>query len=126
MPFSLRNLTKSKIPSLPFSMIAQKVLGENFDLSLVVCGNVLSAKLNLRRGKSSPTNVLAFSLGRESGEIFLNGDKIRRETRLFGKTLRNHWFDIYLHSLFHLAGYKHGRKMDQAVHKFTTHLTQGV
>ena len=122
MSFSLSNLTKSKIKSLPFSRIARLILGGKFDLSVVVCGETLSRSLNRRRGKRSPTNILSFKLlpvgGSEVGEIFLNGVRIRREARLLGKAIRRHFLDLYLHGLFHLKGLRHGRKMDQAVHKF--------
>jgi ssRNA-specific RNase YbeY (16S rRNA maturation enzyme) len=77
--------------------IKKSVLGKNYDLSLVLIGDRLSSKLNLKyRNKKGPTDVLSFSLGEQDGEIFINLDKIKKETKIFKTNYRQ--LTINLHS----------------------------
>jgi ssRNA-specific RNase YbeY (16S rRNA maturation enzyme) len=78
------NLTKGKLPNLPFVQIKNFVLGKKYDLSLVFVGNKLSRKLNeeYRRRDYAP-NVLSFSLSANSGEIFINPPQAKKECSLF-------------------------------------------
>lgn len=105
---TVTNSTKGRYPRLPFTQIKNRVLGKNYELSLVFCGNVLSRRLNRTyRNKDYPTNVLSFSLSENSGEIFIN---LRR---LKGFSIGN----LYVHGLFHLKGLDHGATMEQAEEK---------
>jgi probable rRNA maturation factor len=81
------------------------VLGKNYELSLVLCGNILSHKLNLNyRGKDKPTNILSFPLTKSSGEIFINLSKLGVYSIL----------ELFIHGLLHLKGMEHGYTMEQA------------
>lgn len=100
---SILNKTKQRVPKIPFEEIKDKVLGKNYDLSLVFCGDKLSRRLNrIYRDKDYPTNVLSFPVSKNSGEIFIN---LRR---LKGFSVPH----LFIHGLLHLKGLQHGRKME--------------
>lgn len=112
--FSIKNMTKGKLPSLPFLDIKNEVLGESYELSLVFGGNTLSQELNSKyRGKDRPTNVLSFPLSENSGEIFIDTKKARSEAAEFDTNFQNHVGRLFIHGLFHLKGMDHGSKMDK-------------
>lgn len=83
--------------------LKNKILGENYDLSFSYAGKDEMRRLNkLYRKKDYPANVLSFPLSKNEGEILIN------------KNYRDKKYVDYLfvHSLLHLAGLKHGLKMD--------------
>ncbi len=102
--FQIRNLTKGKLPSLPFERAKKMILGKNYELSLVFTGNSLARKLNkIYRGKDKPANVLSFTLGKQTGEIFINLTKAKTYARLAL---------LLIHALLHLKGWRHSSKME--------------
>lgn len=106
------NLTKAKLPKLPWLAAKNRLLGRNYQLSLAICGDRLSRKLNQRfLKKKKAADVLAFPLSVASGEIFLNLAAARREAKKFRQPFRHRLFYLFLHGLLHLAGFKHGRAM---------------
>jgi len=110
---SIRNLTKSKSPNLPFLNIKNAALGKGYSLSLVFAGDKLTKKLNLKyRGKKYPPNVLSFPLGKESGEIFINLKQAKKESTLFGKSPQKFVGYLLIHGLLHLKGLEHGSTME--------------
>jgi ssRNA-specific RNase YbeY (16S rRNA maturation enzyme) len=85
------------------------VLGKDYELSLVFCTDSLSRKLNrIYRSKDKPTNVLAFPLSENSGEIFINTKRLGKFTAL----------ELYIHALLHLKGMRHGAKMEHEEKRF--------
>ena len=105
MSISISNSTRRPTPRLPFEALKTQVLGKKFEVSLVFCGDSLSHKLNKTyRKKDYPTNVLAFEIGEDSGEIFIN------LSRLKGFSVK----ELFVHALFHLKGMEHGYKMEEA------------
>src|SRR3989344_4553850 len=75
---------------IPFENIADTILGKNYELSLVVCGDDLARRMNKEyRKKKYKPNILSFPLSKKEGEIFLN-----------------------VHGCFHLKGLRHGRIME--------------
>lgn len=90
-----KRLTQSEI--LLFTKIADYILGEKFDLSLVICTD-----------KISDHNVLAYPLSKADGEIFLNPSQKGEFALPY----------LLLHACVHLLGYKHGKKMDTIENKF--------
>jgi len=99
--------------------IAQRILGTNYHLSIVVCGDARTQTLNsLYRGKNTPANVLSFPLDTSSGEIFLNAAKIQREAKKFDLSPKGHLQYLLIHGCLHLKGYAHGSTMDRAEKKF--------
>lgn len=113
--FSLINKTKGKLPRLPFALMKEEILGQEYDLSLVFVDDEESRALNTEhRGKDYIPNVLSFPLGTESGEIFINPTEAKRQAKSFDRTPENMIGFLYIHGLCHLKGMTHGSKMDKA------------
>lgn len=118
---SKTNLTsdKKRPPNLPFLDIKNDICKKQYDLSIVFCDNELSHKLNKeKRGLDKPTNVLSFPLTENSGEIFLDLEKIKKETKDFEMSYKNLVLFLYIHGLLHLIGHDHGTKMETLENKF--------
>jgi len=82
--------------------IKSKVLGKKYDLSVVSADSRLMGKLNrIYRKKTGTTSVLSFPLSKTEGEIFINNKSSKKEADY-----------LFIHSLLHLKGYRHGEKMD--------------
>lgn len=112
---------------MPFSDIADRILGPKYELSLVFCGHPLSRRLNRdRRGIDKPTNILSFPLDREAGEIFLDLDLIAREYRekfaeFFPRSsasVRRWTAFLFIHGCLHLKGMDHGDKMESEEQRY--------
>lgn len=104
MPISITNKTRRRLPRVKFEKIADHVLGKDYELSLVFCGNTLSHTLNKRyRGKDKPTNVLAFPISKHSGEIFINLSRLGSFSVL----------ELFIHGSLHLKGMEHGDTMEE-------------
>ena len=85
--------------------IKNQVLGKKFDLSVVVADSRMMKKLNENyRRKKCPANVLSFSLSKNMGEIFINKKADRKDF-------------LFIHSLLHLKGLKHGKIMEREEQK---------
>lgn len=81
------------------------VLGEKYDLSFSYVENGEMRRLNkLYRQKNYPANVLSFPLSSNEGEIMIN-KKYQKNNGVS--------FYLFIHSLLHLAGLKHGQKMNE-------------
>ncbi|MGB9598876.1 MAG: hypothetical protein ACPLZH_03480, partial [Minisyncoccales bacterium] len=71
--FGITNLTKRKIPKIPWQKIKEKVLGKKYGLSLVFAPPSLMKKINIRYRKKKETPcVLSFALSPKEGEVFIN------------------------------------------------------
>ena len=60
-----------------------------------------------------PTNILAFPLGKEEGEIFIDLKKSRADAPLFERVYSNFVGFLFIHALLHLKGFEHGSKMER-------------
>jgi probable rRNA maturation factor len=113
--FAITNTTKCTLRGVPFALIKNKALGKKYSLSLVFIGDKKSQQLNKSyRGKNKPTNCLSFSLDKNSGEIFINLSKAKKEAKLFDKKFDNFVAFLFIHSLMHLKGMEHGSTMEEA------------
>lgn len=93
--------------------MARSILGDGYELSLVLCGDELARSLNKKhRGKTYASNVLSFPLTERSGEIFLNIRTAQRETKRFKTTLRKRVALLFVHGCYHLKGHQHGTAME--------------
>ena len=120
--FALTNLTKAKEPLIFDFHLAKKikdyVLGKQFDLSVVLLEKNKIHYLNKKyRKKDKPTNVLAFKLSKNFGEIFLCPSQIKKETYVFGRKPKALITDMFIHALCHLKGMRHGSKMESVEKK---------
>ena len=85
--------------------VKNQVLGEKYDLSFSYVENGEMRRLNkIYRQKDYPANVLSFPLSPNEGEILIN-KKFQKNGVLS--------FYLFIHSLLHLSGLKHGKKMDK-------------
>ncbi len=113
--FSITNTTRNSIPPVDFLKLKTAVLGENYSLSLVFIGAKKSKELNNSyREKNKPTNILSFPLDKKTGEIFINLELAKKESKLFDRKPDNFVAFLFIHGLFHLKGMEHGSTMERA------------
>lgn len=116
--FSITQLTKDRVPTLPFSRMKEKVLGKNYTLSLVIVGDKRSKNLNeTYRKKSYTPNVLSFPLDKKNGEIFLNLKQAKREYKKRNESFEYFVALLFIHSMFHLKGFDHSATMEDKEQK---------
>ncbi len=110
---TVRNMTKGKLPSLPFADIKNEVLGKDYDLSVVFVTEKESHKINLQtRAKDKPTNILSFPLEKSSGEIIICPPYAKKEAPQFDRIYSNYLAFLFIHGLVHLKGFDHGSRME--------------
>lgn len=113
MSIEIKRTIRRSAPDLPFEAIAREILGASYELSLVICGDILAQKMNIQyRKKTYKPNVLSFPYSKHEGEIFLNVPCAARESRRYGVALKKRLALLYVHGCFHLAGHDHGDKME--------------
>ena len=117
--FFIKNLTRSPLPRVAFSDIKNSALGDKHELSLVFIGNTRSRALNKKfRNKDYSTNILSFTLTKNSGEIFIDLAKCRKEYEKFERKWDNFIAFLFIHGLVHLKGYEHGSTMEGLEDKY--------
>ena len=85
--------------------VKNQVLGEKYDLSFSYAESDEMRRLNkLYRKKDYSANVLSFPLSENEGEILINKN-CQKNGGLS--------FYLFVHSLLHLSGLKHGPKIDK-------------
>ena len=115
---TILNATKAELPRLPFEAIKNKVLGKDYELSLVFVSEDKSRKLNAAyRRKDKPTNILSFPLNNNAGEIFICPSVAKKEASKFGRSYSNFLSFLFIHGLMHLKGFRHGSRMEDAERK---------
>ena len=118
MAIEIKRTIRHRVPDVPYQRIAQAILGSSYELSLVLCADMLAQSMNAKyRKKTYSPNVLSFPYARGEGEIFLNIPCAEREARKFGVPLRSRMALLFVHGCFHLAGYKHGGTMERLEQK---------
>jgi len=122
MSFTLTNTTKgnsSLLKGLPFVHMKDKILGKNYELSLVIVSSKKMAELNLvYRNKVGPTDILSFPLDKNSGEIYLAIKEVRSEAKKFERELKNFIQFLFIHGCAHLKGMTHGSRMESEERKY--------
>ncbi len=117
--FSIINKVKGKLISLPFTDMKEKVLGKDYDLSLVFIDEKEIHKLNKKhRNVNSPTDILSFPLDKDSGEIFICLTQTKKMAKEFDRSYGNFLAFLFIHGLVHLLGFDHGDKMEKVEIKF--------
>lgn len=116
---SIKRPVKGKLPSLPFDMLKNKILGKKYELSIVCVSALVSRTLNRKfRGKDKPTNILSFPLSSKSGELVLHTQTIRRDAPAFDRTYKNFLGFLLIHGMLHLKGMQHSSKMESKESQF--------
>lgn len=86
-----------------------QALGENYDLSVFFLPSKEMRRLSKTyRKKDYPANVLSFPLDKKSGEILINESYEKNGKKSFY---------LFVHSLLHLKGFRHGSIMNRAEKK---------
>jgi probable rRNA maturation factor len=111
--FTLTNNLKEKLPKHPYEAIKNRVLGPDYELSLVIVDEAEIQKLNRTyRSKDVPTDILSFLLSETVGEIFICPEATRSEAKKFDRDYENFVGFLFIHGLMHLKGYEHGSTME--------------
>ena len=109
----ITNMTKGTLPRVPFALLKKEILGETYELSIVITNLAHMKKISYQyKGDASHTNVLSFPISKNSGEIFLCNSVIKNEAKNFDHTYEKHLKYIVIHGMLHLAGMTHGSKME--------------
>ncbi len=117
--FVSNTLRKNDLPKIDFCKIKEKILGKKYELSVLICGDKLSQKLNKSfRNKNYIPNTLSFPYDENSGEIILNPRKAKKEAGAFGHDFKTHLIFLFIHSLLHLKGMTHSYKMEKEEEKW--------
>jgi probable rRNA maturation factor len=113
------NLTKGKLPRLPFFSIKNAILGEKYELELVFLTPKKQREINKTyRNIDKTTNILSFPLTKTSGQITFDLSKVKKDSPLFDMTYANFLKYLFIHGLLHLKGYDHSAIMERQEKKF--------
>lgn len=113
------SIHKGKLPNLPFLELKNDILGEGFELSVNFVDQKTAQKLNKQhRQKDYIPNTLSFPYSKSSGEIFLQLETIYAQASEFEMTKEKYLLYIYIHSILHIKGLDHGKKMEDLEKKF--------
>lgn len=121
--FSITNKTDMHLPKMPFLDIKNDILGPSYSLSIAFVDEKTSNKINKTyRKKDKPTNVLSFSISKNSGELVLCPALIKNESlnpeKNFGKNFSELLGFLVIHGMLHLEGMQHGSIMEKQEIKY--------
>jgi probable rRNA maturation factor len=113
------NKTKGHLPRCPFVSIKNKILGDNYELSLSFLTSSSQKKINFKyRGKNETTNILSFPLSKDSGEITIDPIKAKKDAHLFDMTYTQFIKYLVIHGCLHLKGFEHSSTMEKEEKKY--------
>lgn len=113
MSLDIKKTVRGKVPRISFERMAKNILGAHYSLSLVLCADTLSRRLNTEyRKKTYRPNVLSFPIAKNEGEIILNVRKAAREAKAEGISLERCITFLFIHACLHLKGLDHSAAMD--------------
>ncbi len=116
---TILNDTKGKLPRLPFVSIKDKILGQKYELSVGFLPSTGQKKLNrIYRGKNCSTNVLSFSLSKNSGQITFDPKIVKAEAPKFSMSYSKFLKYLFIHGCLHLKGFVHSSTMDLQEKKY--------
>ncbi len=114
----LHNLTivrkNGPIPVVPFLPIKEKILGKNYNLSIIFCTKEESRERNKKyRNKNYPTNILSFPLEKNEGEIYISLGTARYDAKNFDMSYQKFLHLLVIHGALHLKGHDHSSTMEK-------------
>ena len=93
------------------------------ELSLLIVDDEKITPLNQQyRGRSGPTNVLAFSMNEGAfadvtphllGDVVISVETCRREAQSAGISFERHFTELLIHGILHLFGYDHEQSEEE-------------
>ena|SRR3989344_5550708 len=102
-----------------YRKLAQEILGKKYSLSVAFIGEKKSREINKRyRRKNAPTNVLAFPLEKNTGEILLCKKVIKKDAKKSGVAYQEFLEYLVIHGMLHLKGMRHGSIMEKLERKY--------
>lgn len=120
------NRSRRSLPRLPYRKAAEHLLGKHYDLEVIVLQSSSMKAINKTyRGKETTTNVLSFALERGAGQLLLDPAVIAKEAVTLGMSPKAHLWNVYLHSLLHIKGFRHGARMERALKQLSRFCERG-
>lgn len=99
---------------LKIEEIKNEILGKRYELSFSFISKSQIKSLNKKYRKiNKPTDVLSFSLEKNSGEILICKEIAKQKSKEFNMTPANYLIFLVIHACLHLKGFEHGDKMEQ-------------
>ncbi|MCD6471028.1 rRNA maturation RNase YbeY [bacterium] len=121
MLIEINNQTKARVNQKYIRLLLRRILltiDRKLNISVAIVGRKLIKRLNRKyRGKNKVTNVLSFSgleLSQEKlpkGEIIICWPVIKKEAKVYKRSIKEELKIILIHSVLHLLGFEHGKKM---------------
>lgn len=106
--------TRGEIPPLPYQRVKDSVLGKKYELDISFVDTTTSTQLHKEfKKKSGPANILSFPYEKDSGEIIIHLETVRRQARHYGRTYHEHLLFLIIHGMLHLLGHEHGDEMER-------------
>jgi probable rRNA maturation factor len=103
---------------LPFSKIADAVLGSKYELSLTFIGEQKMRALNKAyRNKDYATDILSFPIDTNLGEIYICENIACKKARVREESEHTYLGFLFIHGCLHLKGMTHGSTMETAEKK---------
>ena len=97
-----------------FPKIKDAVLGRAYNLSLAFLSAAeMRAVTRKTKKKNKASNVLAFPLSKNSGEILICPATARMQCKAYGMSERVFVAYLFIHGLLHLQGLRHGVTMER-------------
>lgn len=111
--FSTINKSGARIPAIPFKAIKEYVLGKKYELSVAFLSQSEARRVTrTAKHKDKASNMLAFPLSKNSGELLLCPETARAQAPRYHKSARAFLGFLFIHGLLHLEGYRHGATME--------------
>ncbi|MEX2029234.1 MAG: rRNA maturation RNase YbeY [Candidatus Paceibacterota bacterium] len=99
---------------MEFDELKNDILGRQYSLSMAYVSEKKSRELNKKyRKKDKATNVLSFSLRKNTGELVLCKTVIKKEAETLKKNFQEWLGFLVIHGMLHLKGLKHGIIMER-------------
>ncbi len=116
---SIINKTNGTFNNVPFERLCDKILGKSYELSIAIVTPAMSRKLNkAHRSIDKSTDVLSWSLSKNSGELVIDPKAAEKKAPEFGMKKNEYMIFIVIHGMLHLKGYAHGSTMEKAEQKY--------
>ena len=104
---------------MEFNRVKNEILGKDYSLSIAFVDAKKSREINKKyRNKDKPTDILSFALSKNTGELILCKEIIKRELKKFNRTFRQFLGFLVIHGMLHLKGMEHSSRMERAEAKY--------
>jgi len=113
--------TKGTIPTVPFFLIADAILGKEYTLhtSFATISHIVGLNTKYRNESYIP-NTLAFPFDKKTGDIYMSLTTIRSQAHGYSLTYHDFLLFLFIHSCLHLKGYDHSSTMEKLEKKYFT------